>query len=61
MDVSVVGSDSLGLTGLEGSGFEEVMYALFGLAGYSVFGAVSFPWCSEGFTRLTRRHAMAIG
>jgi ribose transport system ATP-binding protein len=61
MDLDVAGGEILGLTGLEGSGFEEVLYALFGLCGYPVFGTVSLAGLSENLGRLTPERAMAMG
>ena len=61
MDLDVASGDILGLTGLEGSGFEEVLYALFGLCGYPVFGTVSLAGVSEKLGRLTPERAMAMG
>jgi ribose transport system ATP-binding protein len=61
MDLDVAGGEILGLTGLEGSGFEEVLYALFGLCGYPAFGTVSLAGFSEKLERLTPERAMAMG
>lgn len=61
MDLDVANGEILGLTGLEGSGFEEVLYALFGLCGYPAFGTVSLAGFSENLGRLTPERAMAMG
>lgn len=60
-DLDVASGEILGLTGLEGSGFEEVLYALFGLCGYPAFGTVSVARVSEKLGRLTPERAMAMG
>lgn len=61
IDLDVASGEILGLTGLEGSGFEEVLYALFGLCGYPVFGSVSLAGFSEKLGRLTPERSMAMG
>ena len=61
IDLSVRGGEVLGLTGLEGSGFEELLYALFGLSSYGVAGAVRLGSVEEPLARLTPERAMALG
>jgi ribose transport system ATP-binding protein len=61
IDVDVWGGEVLGLTGLEGSGFEEVLYALFGLSSYRVTGHIRLDGIEERLGRLTPETAMALG
>lgn len=61
MDLEVPDGQILGLTGLEGSGFEEMLYALFGLCTRPVSGSVSLAGATEKLARLTPERAMGLG
>lgn len=61
MDLDVPAGQVLGLTGLQGSGFEEVLYALFGLCARPVSGSVSLAGATEKLARMTPERAMALG
>jgi ribose transport system ATP-binding protein len=61
MDLDVPKGQIVGLTGLEGSGFEEMLYALFGLCPHPVSGSVSLAGEAEELRRLTPERAMGLG
>lgn len=61
LDLEVPGGEILGLTGLEGSGFEEILYALFGLSAATVFGSVEIAGKTSNVSRLTPEAAMDQG
>lgn len=61
MDLEVPDGQILGLTGLEGSGFEEMLYALFGLCTRPVSGSVLLAGETEKLARLTPERAMGLG
>jgi ribose transport system ATP-binding protein len=51
----------VGLTGLLGSGFEEVVYACFGCSSYDVKGSIRVRGTSAALASLTAAKAMAMG
>lgn len=58
IDLDIPGGEILGLTGLEGSGFEEILYALFGLSAYRVSGSLELAGTTSDLSRFTPEEAM---
>jgi ribose transport system ATP-binding protein len=60
VDLDIPAGEILGLTGLEGSGFEELVYALFGIPTHRVSGTLEIAGISRPLSKLTPERAMAL-